>query len=170
MKTFIISAVSAVAAGLIAGCTTTETGTVSQTDEGTRVYGLSDQPQSAIAGEGSLMPGAYGSRPLPNGQFTGRERTNDQVGQRPTLPQEADARELARSKEGTGMGTGTLGQSGIIPDRPVSTETLMETSAQPVGSGAPPSGTTGAAGSASSTNAVNGAEAKQPAEEPSRPE
>ena len=128
MKTLIISSV---AGALLAGCATTETGTVSRED-GATVYGLSEQPQTATAGQGSLMPGAYGSRPLPSGQFTGRERTNDQVGQRPTLPREADARELARSEEGLATGTGTLGQSGIVPNRPVSTETLMETSARPV--------------------------------------
>ncbi len=128
MKTLIISSL---AGALLVGCATTETGTVSR-DEGATVYGLDDQPQTATAGEGSLMPGAYGSRPLPTGQFTGRERTNDQVGQRATLPREADARELARSEEGLATGAGTLGQSGLVPNEPVSTETLMETSAPPI--------------------------------------
>jgi hypothetical protein len=150
MKMLIISSL---AAALLVGCATTETGTVSRND-GTKVYGLDDQPQTAIAGEGSLMPGAYGSRPLPTGQFTGRERTNDQVGQRPTIPREADARELARSEEGLATGAGTLGQSGVIPGETVSTETIMETSAAPLaehqGVGAP---AVNSEGSGASTNA-----------------
>lgn len=124
-------------AGVLAGCATNETGKVTQTRAGTSVYGLDDQPQTVVTGTGSLMPGAYGSRPMPTGQFTGRERTNDLIGQRPTLPREADPRELSRSGEPAifGSGAGTLGQSGILPDRPVSTDTLMETTAQPVGTG-----------------------------------
>ena len=55
-----------------------------------------------------------------------------QIGQGPTLPREADARELARNEEGLATGTGTLGQSGISPNRPVSTESLIETSTPPV--------------------------------------
>jgi hypothetical protein len=128
MKTLIIATLTG---ALLVGCATTETGTTNREGDAT-VYALDDQPQTATAGEGSLMPGAYGSRDLPTGQFTGRERTNDQVGQRPTLPREADARELARGEESLATGAGTLGQSGIVPNEPVSTETLMETSAPPI--------------------------------------
>ena len=118
-------------AGLLVGCASTDTTTVTG-PSGSTVTTVEDQPQTATAGEGSLMPGAYGTRNLPTGQFTGRERTNDQIGQRPTLPREADARDLARSEESLGVsGTGTLGQSGVVPNRPVTTETLME-SAEPV--------------------------------------
>jgi hypothetical protein len=131
MKTFIIPSLAVACLIGIAGCATTETGTASR-DSAATSYPLDDQPQTAIAGEGSLMPGAYGSRPLPTGQFTGRERTNDQIGQHPTLPPAADARELARSEEGLATGAGTLGQSGIFPDKPVSSETLIESSFPPV--------------------------------------
>ena len=126
MKTFVISAV---AAGFLVGCASTDNDLASSATGPTFV---DDQPQTAVAGEGSLMPGAYDSRRMQTGQFTGRERTNDQVGQRPTLPREADARELARSEEGLADGAGTLGQSGIVPDRGVSAETLMETSEVPI--------------------------------------
>ena len=126
MKTFVFSAVTAV---FLMGCASTDNDLVSSSTGPTVV---DDQPQTAIAGEGSLMPGAYSTRQLPTGQFTGRERTNDQIGQRPTLPREADARELARSEEGLADGAGTLGQSGIVPDRKVSAETLMETTASPI--------------------------------------
>jgi hypothetical protein len=115
---------------LLAGCATTETGDVTRTSDGTPVYGLNDQPQTAVAGEGTLMPGAYGSRHMQSGQFTGRERTNDQIGQRPTLPREADARQLARDG-GVGTGAGALGQSGIVPGLPVTSETLLETEEAP---------------------------------------
>ena len=128
MKPFIFSAL---ATGLLVGCTSTDSTTVTRRS-GSSVTSADDQPQAAIAGEGSLMPGAYDTRSVPTGQFTGRERTNDQIGQRPTLPREADARDLARSEESLGVsGTGTLGQSGIVPDRAVTSETLMET-AEPV--------------------------------------
>ena len=126
MKTFVISAVTA---GFLMGCASTDNDLVSGSTGPTVV---DDQPQTAIAGEGSLMPGAYSTRQMPTGQFTGRERTNDQIGQRPTLPREADPRELARSEEGLADGAGTLGQSGIMPDRKVSAETLMETSGVPI--------------------------------------
>jgi len=64
---------------------------------------------------------------METGQFTGQERTNNQIGQRPTLPPEADPRELERGeKKETGTGAGTLGQSGIVPGQPVTAETLME--------------------------------------------
>jgi hypothetical protein len=52
-----------------------EDGTVRTTGEGVRAYGLNDQPQTSVAGEGSLMPGIYDSRHLSTGQFTGHERT-----------------------------------------------------------------------------------------------
>lgn len=102
MKTFFVSAI---AAGLLVGCATTDSESVSSAS-GSHGTLVDDQPQTAIAGEGSLMPGAYSTREMPTGQFTGRERTNDQVGQRPTLPREADARELARSEEGMSNATG----------------------------------------------------------------
>ena len=89
MKTLIISSL---AGALLVGCATTETGTINR-DGDLTTYGLDDQPQTATAGEGSLMPGAYGSRPLPTGQFTGRERTNDQIGQRPTPPRDGPVQE-----------------------------------------------------------------------------
>jgi hypothetical protein len=137
----------ATAACLLGGCASNDVSTATH-----RAEVLDDQPQTSVAGGGTLMPGAYGSRSLATGQFTGRERTNDQVGQRPTLPREADARELARSDDGLaglGTGAGTLGQSGLLPDEPVSTETLMETTAVPVGVPAhvavtPPASTEGA--------------------------
>src|SRR5688572_32337050 len=121
MKTWIISSL---ASAMLLGCATNDTGTASRNEPGGS-YGVDDQPQTAASGEGSLMPGAFGSRSLPTGQFTGRERTNDQIGQRPTLPREADARELARNNE-TGKGAGTLGQSGIVPGEPVTGRTLLE--------------------------------------------
>jgi hypothetical protein len=125
MKTWIISSL---ASALLVGCATNDTDRASRND-GAGTRGLDDQPQSVTAGEGSLMPGAYGSRPLPTGQFTGQERTMTQIGQGPTLPREADARELARNEEGLATGAGTLGQSGISPNRPVSAESLIESSA-----------------------------------------
>jgi len=117
----------AAVASLLVGCVTTETGTVSSTRNGTRAYGLDDQPQSSVAGTGSLMPGAYDNRQMQTGQFTGRERTNDMIGQSPTLPREADARELARSEQ-SNRGAGTLGQSGVVPDQDVSNEVIIESS------------------------------------------
>ena len=95
MKRFILTAL---ATGLMVGCASTDSTTVNRRS-GTSVTSIDEQPQAAVAGEGSLMPGAYGSRPLPNGQFTGRERTNDQIGQRPTLPREADVPEAPERPE-----------------------------------------------------------------------
>jgi hypothetical protein len=95
MKSFILSAL---AAGLMVGCASTDS-TTGNRASGTSVTSTDEQPQTAAAGEGSLMPGAYGSRPLPNGQFTGRERTNDQIGQRPTLPREADVPKVPERPE-----------------------------------------------------------------------
>jgi hypothetical protein len=120
-----------ISVGLLAGCASTGTGHANRSGEGAR--DLDDQPQTSVAGEGSLMPGAYGSRAMERGQFTGQERTNAQVGQRPTLPREADARELAHDSE-TERGAGTLGQSGIVPGEPVTGRTLIE---QPAPPGAP---------------------------------
>jgi hypothetical protein len=77
---------------LLAGCTS-ENHRV-ETRNGVTHYGLDNQPNQVLAGEGALMPGSLDSRELPTGQFTGRERTLDQIGQYPTLPREADAREL----------------------------------------------------------------------------
>ena len=109
----------------------TEPDSVTQTPDGTRVYGLDDQPQTVVTGQGSLMPGAYGSRHMQTGQFTGRERTNDQIGQRPTLPREADPRELARDGE-TATGAGSLGQIGIVPGQPVTGESLIRSEELPI--------------------------------------
>jgi hypothetical protein len=116
------------AASLLSGCASNDV-VNANSDRAPRI--ISDQPQTAIAGEGSLMPGAFGSRSLQTGQFTGRERTNDQVGQRPTLPTEADPRALARSGETLADGAGTLGQSFIRPEDPVSPDTLMEENVPP---------------------------------------
>ena len=109
---------------LLAGCTMTESERVSRSEDETSVYGMSDQPQTSVAGEGSLMPGAYESGNMETGQFTGQERTNSQIGQRATLPPETD---VGRGPETeTGKGAGTLGQSGIVPGEPVTSETLLE--------------------------------------------
>ena len=103
------------AAGLIlVGCATGENGRVTTKADGTRVYGLDDQPQSSAAGDGPLMHGVYDSRSVPSGQFTGHERTQDVIGRRPTLPREADAREMDHSAAPI-LGAGSLGQSGIQP-------------------------------------------------------
>ena len=126
-----------VAACCLAGCASNEF-TSSHTRPVDAVETIDDQPQTAVSGTGSLMPGAFDSRRMETGQFTGRERTNDQVGQRPTLPREADPRELARSEDSLAtppQRAGTLGQSGVVPDEPVSADTLMETTADTV---APP--------------------------------
>ena len=80
------------AAVLAAGCAT-ENHRVSS-ENGVPHYGLDDQPQKVAAGEGPSMRGTTDPRTIPTGQFTGRERTLDQIGQYPTLPREADARAL----------------------------------------------------------------------------
>jgi hypothetical protein len=116
---------------LLAGCASTENGRVSYDNDGTKVYGLDDRPQSSVAGEGTLMPGAYDSHTMPTGQFTGKERTQDFVGTYPVPPREADPREMSREPRqvGTGIvppiGAGSLGQSGITPGLSVSSSTLM---------------------------------------------
>jgi len=131
MKAILSLSASAV---LLAGCASSENGRVSYQKDGTKVYGLDDQPQSAIAGEGTLMPGAYDSRDMPTGQFTGKERTQDFVGQNPVTPREADPREFSREPRqvgsgivppGPGSGAGSLGQSGIQNDVSVSSSTLQ---------------------------------------------
>ena len=123
------------AAGLIlVGCATGENGTVTTKADGTRVYGLDDQPQSSAAGDGPLMHGVYDSRSVPSGQFTGHERTQDVIGQRPTLPREADAREMDHSAAPI-LGAGSLGQSGIQPGaRAVRGPDLVDAGANPRGS------------------------------------
>ena len=129
--------VTSFAACCFAGCATNDF-TRSNGRTPNALEATDDQPQTAVAGTGSLMPGAFDSRRMQTGQFTGRERTNDQVGQRPTLPREADPRELARSEASLAIppqGAGTLGQRGVSPDEPVSADTLMETTADTV---APP--------------------------------
>lgn len=65
-----------------------------ETRNGGRHYGFDDQAHTATAGEGTLMRGSSDARQIPTGQFTGRERTLDQIGQFPTLPGEAQPREL----------------------------------------------------------------------------
>lgn len=113
MKTILMSA----AAGLLlAGCATGESGRVTTTANGTPVYGLNDQPETTVGGGGPLMHGLSDSRHMPTGQFTGQERTEDVVGQFPTVPREADPRQLDHSAA-PATGAGTLGQSGIQPGR-----------------------------------------------------
>jgi len=115
MKRLLISALTGL---FLAGCASTENGTVQNSSSGTPLYGLDDQPQSSTSGEGSLMPGAYDPRHLSTGQFTGQERTSDVIGQNPTLPREADARQMDRSAgRSLGTGTGSLGQAGVEPVR-----------------------------------------------------
>jgi hypothetical protein len=82
-----------------------------------------------------LMHGVYDSRQLPTGQFTGQERTQDLVGQRPTLPREADARQLDHSPAPT-SGAGTLGQSGITGANSVRGTDLADGPVNPQGSAA----------------------------------
>jgi hypothetical protein len=112
MKKILIGA----AAGLLlAGCATGENGKVTTTRNGTPVYGLNDQPETSVSGEGSLMHGVYDARQMPTGQFTGQERTQDFIGQQqPTLPREANPGEMNHSPA-PAIGAGTLGQSGIKP-------------------------------------------------------
>ncbi len=83
---------------LLAGCASPEAPRGGYAGRVTTGTDLNDQPQTALAGDGSLMPGAHETRTMPTGQFTGWERTNDQIGQRPALPPEADAREQARDE------------------------------------------------------------------------
>jgi hypothetical protein len=98
-------------AGLLAGCSTTESGRVSYTSDGTKAYGLDDQPGSSATAEGSLMPGAYATSDVETGQFTDQERTPARVGQYPTPPREADIVEMERDNRGPRQ-VGT----GIVPE------------------------------------------------------
>jgi hypothetical protein len=77
---------------LMAGCAT-ENHRVENV-HGVPHYGLDDQPQKSVTAEGGLMRGLQETSHIPTGQFTGRERTLDQIGQYPTPPAEADPREL----------------------------------------------------------------------------
>ncbi|MGV3774160.1 MAG: BON domain-containing protein [Verrucomicrobiales bacterium] len=131
---------SAAAALALAGCSTTDTGTVSYNNQGVRVYGLESQPQANISGTGSLMPGAYSNGPEMNhGRFSGQERTMTGVGQRPTVAPNEDSREYARGEEPAtklsssatlaGGGAGTLGQAGVTPDNTTPPRTILVTPA-----------------------------------------
>lgn len=123
MRTFLLTTI---AGSLLAGCASTETGRVSTAPDGTRVYGLDEQPQATVTGEGALMPGAYTTHTLPTGQFTGQERSQAVIGQRPTPPRESDPRDLARSTTPATSGAGALGQVGVIPGENVTSQTLVD--------------------------------------------
>jgi len=128
------------AAILLAGCASSENGTVYYRKDGTKVYGLDEQPQSAIEGQGSMMVGAYGTHTMPTGQFTGKERTNDRVAETPITPREADPREFDHSPKPVNQGivppsftehSGVLG-SGTPPVNGTNTviQTDIETTTQ----------------------------------------
>ena len=142
------------AALLMAGCGTTGPDRVARTDEGTRAYQVEEQPQANVTASGTVMRGAYDPRTAPTGAFTGKETTQDQIGQFPTPPREStmttvhEPVEAADAPDSTepgateppqvgsgivppreGAGAGTLGQSGIYPHRPVTGSTIMS---QPV--------------------------------------
>src|SRR4051794_2923974 len=89
-----IALISSAAGALLLGCASTETGTVSHKANGPPVYGLNNQPETSVSGQGSLMRGLYDSRQMQTGQFTGQERTLNVIGQSPTLPRQADPREM----------------------------------------------------------------------------
>jgi len=149
MKLFFTCVASA---ALLVGCASTENGRVEQTPNGTH-YGLDDQPQSSIAGEGPLMPGAYDSHNPLTGQFTGQERSSEMIGVRPTLPREADARQMDRSVPvQLGTGAGSLGQSGIVMGEPAVNGTALLD--KPLNPGAEPSASDIYRPSASDTSAV----------------
>ena len=115
------------ALAILAGCASTETGSVYKARDGTTVYGLDEQPEATVTGSGALMPGAYASHNMMTGQFTGQERTQDLVGQRPETPREADSRVLQRSPApAMGTGAGTLGQSGIVPNGNITGSALVD--------------------------------------------
>jgi len=126
--------ISAAVSTLLAGCASTQTGRVTTASDGTRVYGLSPQPESALVGEQPLMPGSTSGHRVEAGQFTGQERTNDQVGEG-AIPPASDAREWARTSKpptgATGKGAGTLGQSGIFPDQNITSGTLIGSDVYP---------------------------------------
>jgi hypothetical protein len=96
MKRELRSVALAGAVTCLLGCATTETGSVHFNPDGTTTYGFDEQPQTALTGEGTLMPGAYDTGRMPTGQFTGRERTVTQIGQHPVPPREADPRDFSR--------------------------------------------------------------------------
>jgi hypothetical protein len=99
------------------GCASSHDTSFLKSENGTFPYPPADRPQTGVAGEGSLMPGAYNSRDVPTGQFTGKERTEDAIGQPPALPRDSDARQVEHSAGPTvGAGAGTLGQAGIVPE------------------------------------------------------
>jgi hypothetical protein len=129
---------------LLAGCAATDNDTFSSSRDATRVLPVDDQPQTAVAGEGSLMPGAYEPRQLPTGQFTGQERTPAVIGQNPVVPRETDVRQMDRSGpiDAAGRGAGTLGQAGIAPANTPGTVSPSATdiyrSSEPNAIGAPP--------------------------------
>jgi len=132
MKSVFIS--TAIISAFLAGCASTQTGRVESASDGTRVYGLTTQPQTALVGSEPLMPGADSSHTMVTGQFTGQERSHDVIGQQP-IPPNSDARELARTSKPpiavTGIGAGSLGQTGIIPDRNITSGTLIGSNLNP---------------------------------------
>lgn len=101
---------------VLTGCATREGGKVYTSSDGTPVYDFRSQPQTSVAGEGTLMPGMYDVRQMPTGQMTGQERSSDIAGPRPILPPRADATETDHSAAPV-IGAGSLGQSGIRPDQ-----------------------------------------------------
>jgi hypothetical protein len=129
---FTISFGVAAAAVLLAGCASPESGRVSYNENGTKVYALNDQPQSAVVGQGTLMPHAYESHLAPTGQFTGQDHLS--VGPQPVTPGEADPRDQSRAPQTetdvivpaiTPGGAGSLGQIGVQPANRVSNSTSM---------------------------------------------
>lgn len=84
-------------AALMAGCASPEPGAVYYRNDGVKVYGLDEQPQSAIADQGSLMVGANETHLMQTGQFTGKERTKDKVGETPITPRETNPLEYDHS-------------------------------------------------------------------------
>ncbi|MGN6386096.1 MAG: hypothetical protein ACTHMT_07635 [Verrucomicrobiota bacterium] len=118
----IILAFSATAL-LLAGCAAPEPGTVYYRKDGVKVYGLDEQPQSAITGQGSLMVGANQTHTMPTGQFTGKERTKDKIGQTPITPRETNPLEYDH--------TAKVETAGIVPP------SFRQNSGQ-LGTGTPP--------------------------------
>jgi hypothetical protein len=127
----------AAAALCIAGCSSSHNGRVTYREDGTKVYGLTSQPQVNTTGEGPLMRDVTGYRQSP-GQFTGQEGTSSRVGDYQPVPPKSDARDLTHTSRppqvGTGIvppmegaGAGSLGQAGIQPGNPVSSATIAAT-------------------------------------------
>lgn len=108
---------------LLAGCAAPEPGTVYYRKDGVKVYGLDEQPQSAITGQGSLMVGANETHTMPTGQFTGKERTKDKVGPIPITPRETNPLEYDH--------TAKVETAGVVPP------SFRQNSGQ-LGSGTPP--------------------------------